>query len=165
VFKRGNHDLYSVNVKNENQNFVLFTNTKDEYINKQPTKINNHDIFNIIDYIYDLAYKLCIDIPTNIRHTFEIDFNNNDLLEAIKRVHAFNLNALQTQFCTPAQMTLLRMVQENKQNGKPLYFKFIIKSFTPDECKKYFFENCENYNTDKCCKVIAQQNTVDNQKS
>ena len=81
VFKKGNYDLFAVNANNENENFVLLARIKDEFAKFGDALFNNYDTLNIVDFIYDLAFKAFDERDTmNTRYTFEIDFSNSEIL-------------------------------------------------------------------------------------
>lgn len=153
VFKKGNHDLFAINVDNEDENFVLFTRSKKEYDQFGGAMINSNDVLNIVDFIYDLASKVYDERDdVDIRYTFEIDFGN-DIYSEIRAMNIFDFNVLEESVCTPGQKAFISMMTMDHGHLKQRPdFKFVFKSFNPDDCKLYFFKNCENYNTPKCCK-------------
>ena len=157
VFKKGNHDIFAVNIDNEDENFVLFTRTKKELVQFGNARFNNDDILNIVDFIYDLAFKVFDERDTiNTKYTFEIDFGNEQLLYDSQIPNMFNMDTIAESVITPGQKSFVNMVtglnMDSTLRMKP-HFRFIFRNFTPDDCKLYFFRICEKHNTTKCCKT------------
>lgn len=153
----GNHDLFAVNVDNENTNFVLFTRPRIEFQrNNEKVGLDNGDTLNIFDYMYELACKTyaASDKTADEKFMFSIDFSGASFLEReFLHERSVSLEGIGTYAVTPNAHRFAEIMRSHARlHGCPLDVDFALCNYRAEDCKKFFFPQCDRLESGECCK-------------